>query len=491
MADHHGTVVEAAGTASPVETATPAVSIAPRVLELRKLAAIALSLAVLAGVWVMPTPDGLPAAGQRALAMTLFTIIWWVGGVMAPAYTTLLLCLGYIVLGPVPPTTVFALWTSPLMWLTVGAFLIATAVSKSGLGARVAYGLMSRYARSYASTVTLVYVLGFLLSLLIPHPFPRTLLIMAMVSVIIERSQMEAADARALGFATFAGATATSMILLTGDALLNTASIGFAGRELTWLDWARYMAVPGVLAAVLMWGLHLLVFRPTRRIRIDADGVQAARARLGPLSGAEKRTLAWVALALLLWLTQAWHHVGPAWVALGVAVGLALPVVGDVLHPPDFTTGVNWPILMFLVGALAIGTVSTETGMAQWIVVTLLPADPPTNPFILALLIGCATIASHMVLGSALAVMSIVTPPMVRYAATGGWDALVPALLVYTAVQIHYVLPFQHVTMLLGAGPTAGYGSRETLRYGLPLTGLTLLVVLLEVAWWELVGLIG
>jgi hypothetical protein len=45
--------------------------------------------------------------------------------------------------------------------------------------------------------------------------------------------------------------------------------------------------------------------------------------------------------------------------------------------------------------------------------------------------------------------------------------------------------------MLLGAGPPAGYGSRETLRYGLPLTGLTLLVVLLEVAWWELVGLIG
>jgi anion transporter len=460
-------------------------------LEPRKLAAIALSLVVLAGVWLMPTPDGLPAAGQRALAVTLFAIIWWIGGVMAPAYTTLLLCLGYVVLGPVPAPVVFGLWTSPLMWLTLGAFLIATAVSKSGLGTRVAYGLMSRYARSYVSTVTLVYVLGFVLSFLIPHPFPRTLLIMAMLSAIIERSEMQAADARALGFATFAGATATSMILLTGDALLNTASIGFAGREVTWLEWARYMAVPGVVATVLMWGLQLVVFRPTRHVRIDADGVRAARVALGPVNAGEKRTLAWVALGLVLWMTQPWHHVGPAWVALGVAVGLALPIVGDVLQPPDFTTGINWPILMFLAGALAIGTVSTETGLARWIVVTVLPADPPSNPYALALLIGGATIASHMLLGSALAVMSIVTPPMVSYAATAGCDALVPALLVYTAVQIHYVLPFQHVTMLLGAGPTAGYGSRETLRYGLPLTGLTLLIVLLEVAWWKLAGLIG
>jgi anion transporter len=456
----------------------------------RKLVAVVVSLIVLAGVWLMPTPNGLPVAGQRALAVTLFTVVWWVGGVMAPAYTTLLLCVGYIVLGPVPPATVFALWTSPLMWLTIGAFLIAAAVTKSGLATRVAYTLMSRYARSYASTVTLVYVLGFVLSILIPHPFPRTLLVMAVVGAIIEDSRMEPAGARALGFATFASATATSMILLTGDSLLNTASIGFAGVPVSWLGWATYMAVPGLVASVLMWGLQLLVFWPDRCLEINPQAVRAAAAHRGPLSAAEKRTLAWVVLALALWLTEPWHQVAAAWVALGAAVGLALPVVGDVLHPGDFTSGINWPILMFLVGTLAIGTVGTETGMAQWIAQVLLPAVPPANPYVFALLIGGITIASHMVMGSALAVMSIVTPSVVAYATGVGWSALVPALLVYTAVQIHYVLPFQHVTILLGAGPTGRYGSPETLKYGLPLTAVTVLVILLEVTWWQLVGLI-
>ncbi len=80
---------------------------------------------------------------------------------------------------------------------------------------------MIRYANSYRSIVLLAYVLGFVLSFLIPHPFPRTLLIMALVAQIIKRSGANTKDAASLGLAVFVSATATSMILLTGDAMLN------------------------------------------------------------------------------------------------------------------------------------------------------------------------------------------------------------------------------------------------------------------------------
>jgi di/tricarboxylate transporter len=142
------------------------------------------------------------------------------------------------------------------------------------------------------------------------------------------------------------------------------------------------------------------------------------------------------------------------------------------------------------VGALAIGTVGKETGMAQWIATVLLPTVPPANPYAFALLIGGATMGIHMCLGSVLPAMAIAAPPMVAYASAAGWSGLVPALLVYTAVQIHYLLPFHHVTILLGAGQAGRYGSRETLKYGLPLTALTVLIMLLEVAWWQVAGLV-
>ncbi|MEI7849220.1 MAG: hypothetical protein WCK35_25710, partial [Chloroflexota bacterium] len=73
-----------------------------------------------------------------------------------------------------------------------------------------------------------------------------------------------------------------------------------------------------------------------------------------------------------------------------------------------------------------------------------------------------------------------------------GWlESAVPALLVYTAVAIHYVLPFQHVAILLGQGETGGYSTRHVLKYGLPLTIVALIVIIpIEVTWWHILGLL-
>jgi hypothetical protein len=103
----------------------------------------------------------------------------------------------------------------------------------SGLTARVAYGFTTCYARSYSSLVTLVYVLGFVLSFLIPHPFPRTLLFMAIVSAVTDRARVDPADATALGFATFVSTTATPMIPLIGNSPLHPVFIGFAGVQVS------------------------------------------------------------------------------------------------------------------------------------------------------------------------------------------------------------------------------------------------------------------
>ncbi|MFM8321487.1 MAG: SLC13 family permease [Chloroflexota bacterium] len=205
----------------------------------------------------------------------------------------------------------------------------------------------------------------------------------------------------------------------------------------------------------------------------------------------EKTTLAWVLLALALWSSDALHHIDPAWVALLVVVGLALPVVGGVLDAKDLSSGVNWPILFFVAGAMAIGTVGKSTGLANWLAATLLPATPPQNAYVFAALVGGATMLIHMLLGSALACMSIVAPPMVHYAVEAGWSPLFPALLVYTAVAIHYIFPFQQVIILLGQGETGGYSARHVLKYGLPLTIVALIVLIpIEVTWWMILGLI-
>jgi len=457
----------------------------------RKLIGVILSLLLAAVLWVLPLPGDLGLAGRKMLVVTLFTVIWWVFNVIPPAYSTLLMLLGYLLLDLAKPEVVFRIWTLPLMWLIIGAFLIATAVTKSGLAQRVAYFFMIRYATSYRSLIVLTYVLGFVLSFLIPHPFPRALLMMSLVRAIIQKAGMNKADAASLGLSVFVATTATSTILLTGDSTLNIATVGFSGLNVSWLDWAKYMAVPGIAASLLMMGLHLLVFKQTGQVNIDQADLQREQQKLGRMSRDEIITLIWVLAALILWTTDFLHHIDPAWVALIVVVGLALPKVGDILDAKDISTGINWPIIFFVVGAFAIGSVSKTTGMAEWLAKVLMPTTPSQNPYVFAGLVGGVTMLIHMILGSALACMSIVAPPLVHYATAAGWNPLFPALLIYTAVAIHYIFPFQHVAILLGQGETGGYDTRHVLKYGIPLTIVTLIVLIpIEVTWWKILGLI-
>jgi anion transporter len=449
-----------------------------------------LSILVALIIWFAPLP-GLNLAGRKTLAVTLFTVVWWIFNLIPPAYSTLLMLMGYLLLDLATPEQIFHIWTLPLMWLIIGSFLIAAAVTKSGLAGRIATFFILRYARSYRSLISLSYVLGFVLSFLIPHPFPRALLLMSLMRAIIQKSGMNAADAASVGFSVFVASTATSTILLTGDSTLNLATVGFSGTSLGWLDWPKYMAVPGILASFLMLGLHLIVFRQTGQVHIDRSALELERKKLGPMTRLETVTLLWVALALLLWITDSLHGMDPAWVALLVVVGLSLPKVGDVLDAKDLGSGVNWPIMIFVMGAMAIGTVGKANGLADWLAAMLMPAIPPQNPYLFATLVGGGTMLIHMVLGSALACMSIVAPPMVHYAVSAGWSPLFPALLVYTAVAIHYIFPFQHVAILLGQGETGGYSTRQVLKYGLPLTLVTLIVLIpIEVTWWMILGLV-
>jgi fluoride ion exporter CrcB/FEX len=67
--------------------------------------------------------------------------------------------------------------------------------------------------------------------------------------------------------------------------------------------------------------------------------------------------------------------------------------------------------------ALGIGTVGGVTGMSKWVASTVLPSDVPANPFVFALVVTVFAMLIHMVLGSVLAVMSIVTPAIIAYSA--------------------------------------------------------------------------
>lgn len=466
-----------------------------------------LGIVVAIGIYLAPL-QGLTPQGQITLALTLMTVIFWAFQIAHPGYTSGLY-LGLLVLFQVIPgiaatattkaipaaaataAVVFKSWTGTTMWLVIGAYLIATAVKTSGLGERIAYNYMLKFVKDFKSIIVGIFVLTFILSILIPHPWPRAFLIMSVMAVVIQTSQIPKVDAVKIGLAVFGASVPVSLIFLTGDSVINPLAVAASGQTMGWTAWFINMGPPAIVASIITCILILMLFKPTQPVVVNKDEIKAKLAGLGKLSGIEIRTIIWLTIAVGLWMTDSVHGINLGWVTLIIAMLMSFPVIGKVLTPKDWAQ-VPMQVLVFLTAAIAIGVVGAATGMNAWIAATLLPSTAPANLFLFAGIVTLIAIVIHMLLGSVIAVMGVAVPAILVFAQAMGLNPLVPTLLVYTAIAAHYVLPFQHLNMLVGASEdTGGYTQKETIRLGLPLAAVMFFITMaVEIPWWRITGLI-
>ena len=443
----------------------------------------------------------LSEGGKNCLALSLGAVVMWACGVAQPGYTGILYCALLVLLQVVPDadgvpsmaatvSVAFGAWTKGTMWIVVGAYLIAGAVKDSGLGQRIAYAFMLKFVKNAKSLVLSIFVLTFVLALLIPHPFPRAFLILAVVSVIAESAGYGEEDRGKLGFLIFAAAVPCSMFFITGDSTLNplVASYGAnGGAAIGFVDWFIYMSVPMVVATLCTIVLALALFKPSKELVYDREDVLAKQAALGKLSEKEIRTIVWLVIAIALWLTVSGDYL--AWVTLVIGVLMAMPVIGEVLTPASWGS-VDIKTLMFLTAAMAIGSVGGATGMNAWIADVVLPSTVPTNPYLFALLVCALTMVIHMFMGSVMAGLGICVPAFLTFVQGTSVSPIAVALIVFTAINLHYILPFHNLAILVGEGKDAGgYTSKEAMKMGIPLTVVTFLVVLVEAFWFSTLGL--
>ena len=432
---------------------------------------------------------GLSSPGVWCLGLTLMTVIWWAAQVAQPGYISgtylMLLCL----LRVADTKVIFSGWTESTIWLVPGAYLIASAVRKSGLGERLSYLLIRRFVRGWYSMILAIFALSLVLSLLIPHPWPRSLLLMSVISVVIRDAELPQREAAVAGFTVYASAVPLSLVFLTADSI-NMLAASYTGETVSFIRWFLVMGPPALLLAGLTLLLILVLFPPEAPVRLDLERVEAARSALGKVTGQEWRTLVWIVLAVALWMTNGITGLDIGWITMLVAMMMSMPGPVRLLIAPDWRE-VPFQVMVFLTAAVAIGRVGMATGMNQWIAETLLPREMPENFLLLALLIALTVILIHMFMGSVIAVLGIVIPTFLTAAQNLGVAPMAVAGLVYLCVAGHYLLPFHHLSILVGQGEENGmYTQWETLRLGIPLTGAVLIAAAAAVGWWKLIGLL-
>ena len=453
---------------------------------------VGLFLGIIVALIVFFLPlEGLGRRGQTGLALTLMTVIFWAFQIAQTGYTSGIYLALLVILKVAEPAIVFGSWLGTTMYLIIGAYLIAGAVKSSGLGERIAYIFLLKFVKSFKSILISIFIITFALSLFIPHPWPRAFLIMSVMMVLIESTNIKKQDAMKIGFTVFASSVPISLVFLTGDSVINPLALQYAGVEIGWIGWLKIMGIPAIFASFATCVLILILFKPEEEIVIDKDYIRQKFQQMGRFSKTEKRIVAWLAISIALWTTDTIHGIDIGWITFVIAMLMSLPVIGEVITTESWKE-VPVHVLLFITAAIAIGKVGAETGMNTWVAAVLLPAAIPANPIAIAGIITTIAITIHMFLGSVIAVMGVAIPAMLIFTQSVGLNPLVVSLWVYSATATHYILPFHHLNILVGQGTENGlYSQRESIRLGFPLVLVVYaMTMIVELSWWKLLGLL-
>jgi anion transporter len=473
-----------------------------------------ISVAVLLGIILMPAPEGLTVAGQRMIAMLIFSIIiWMTETVTYPISAAIILAIMVFLLGTSPdvanPNTIMGTskglslalggFSNPATALVGGALFIAAAMMQTGLDKRIALSILSKIGTKPNRILIGVIFVGFILSFFIPSTTARVACLVPIVMGIILALDVDKKSkfASVLMIAT-AQADSIWNVGIKTAAAQNMVAIGFIdkllNKQITWLEWFVAAAPFAAIMSVVLYYTLMKVMPPTIEEIPGSQGTIAkALADLGPMKLNEKKLFA-ISLALLFfWSTEMiLHKFDTASTTLAAVAIMLMPIVG-VMSWKEAQAKIPWGTLMLFGIGISLGSALLSTKAAAWLakmIVTWLGINTMPALIILAVL-AAFLIIIHLGFASATALASAMIPIVisvlqeVKMVGINVWGM---TMILQFVVSFGFILPVNAPQNMV-AYSTETFEVKDFIRTGIPLTIIAYLVILLLGAtYWKWLG---
>ncbi|WP_327595354.1 SLC13 family permease [Streptomyces chartreusis] len=464
-------------------------------LNLRPLAALCVALSLCALLAVPGNFAGLGADARLTLAVFALATSAWIATPVDDTYIALGAGLALTVTGVISSDTLFGTLGDSTVWLLICAFVLAAAVTRTGLAGRAAAFLVGG-ARTVRQLVHLTTAALVVTAFAVPATSGRAALalpvFLALAKALADRRRLVVM--LALLFPTVILLSAVATLIGAGAHLITVSVLWQAtGDRIGFTEWLL-LGLPLAVASSHL-AAEAVLLTTTRRadregaVRITAEQIQehSDDPVTGPWSQAEKRCALLLGTVVVLWCSEPLHRVPPAVVALIGAVVAASPALGTV-HLKDALKTVPWALLLFMAATMAMGVALADSGAAQWLVGGL-PSG--VSPLLFLVVVVVISTAAHLVLQSRSARSSVLVPLVVAAAVGAGVNPVAAALASTAAAGFCHTLPAsaKPVALFSDLPGTPTYTPRDLLRLSAVLAPSTAAVVLLfAVVVWPVLG---
>jgi anion transporter len=475
---------------------------------------LALAVAALVAVLLLPVPEGLSIAGHRMLAILAFAVIAWmteaidyaVSGIVIAALMAFLL--GF---APAPGGSETAMGTSTALTLAFGGFanpalvlvaaalFLAAAMTVTGLDRRIALAILSRVGVDPRRVAAGTIVVGFVIALLVPSTTARVACLVPITLGIIAAFGVDRRGQLAgmLMITTVQTASIWNVGIKTASAQ-NLVAIGLLEktlhRTITWPTWLVAAAPFGVLMSIALY-VVMTRMMPSEVAEIPGgrDAMRAALADLGPMKTSEKKLLAISLTLLALWATEGvLHHIDTSTTTIAAVAVMFLPRLG-IMTWQDAEPRIPWgTVILFGIG-ISLGTALLQTKAATWLADLVVTGFGLTQATALSVLgvMSVFLVIVHLGFASATALASTMIPIVIavlQRVETPGINVLGMTVVLQFVVSFGFILVVNAPQNMVAYG-TATFTPRDFVRTGLVLTAIALVLVMaLGATYWHWLG---
>ena len=347
------------------------------VFDLRRFLIV---IALTVGVLLLPTPPGLSAEGQRAIALFVFT-----GSILAlePAplpISALLVPVAQVALGIDNVQGAFSAFAQPTVFLVLSSLFLAEALRKHGLTRRLAIYAIVTSGGALPRLIFNVMLLTALLSMWVLNTATTAVLIPLAITVAQYVPQQEHAKrvvaTLVLGIAFAASLGGMSTVVGSGENAIAAGYLASAG-SFGFLDWMIY-AVPLVVCLLLMAWWLLLRLMKLPPLHLDLRMAKRELVRIGAITPTERRILTVLAGCIVLWVgggaIEEWLGLpdtllSSTVVSIGAVAYLSF---SDIIDWNDLK-GVNWGVFLVIGAGFTLGDALQKSGANEWFASVLAP----------------------------------------------------------------------------------------------------------------------
>lgn len=398
----------------------------------------------------MPVGDGVVTVHMALfMAVTVWAVTMWSMDTIDQVAVGLLLPILYVLLCGVKQRVVFGPWLGDVPIIVIGGFTLGKIFQETGLGKRIGLLCVRVMGGSFTGTLIGIVITGAIIAPLVPSIMGKAAIICALGVSLCDALDFEqkSREATAIMLTCFLTVASTKLCYLTGgaDLVLGMALVDkVIGIKTTWLEYAMYNFLPGMIYTFLSVGLVILLL-PSKVDKGKMRSILLAKCRdIGSITPEQKRASYLMLATLLLLATDKLH---------GISAGIVLIVITFVTFLPGVRlmdgqrfSKINFAPLFFIMGCMAIGSAGNALKVTDWIAASTLPFLQNLNDHMAGFAAYSLGAAVNFLL-TPLAATTTLTSPLAEL----GRQMHIDSRSLYFAFQYgldNYIFPYEYAVLL-------------------------------------------